>query len=547
MFNIKLIQTPGGVILKNSALNAATQMMTSPSAGDYSILTRTGAYNIDLKKYIEAKLAGFDINVEVITQSPFQITNVPPNQFYIVYSILPGPYNSSNMLTIYTNKMRRINQSARASAVSRQGRLALIFTNEGLDVEKVTMYYIGMILKLPTTYGDSGFMASTIPSNPRWASSSVQTLTKKLTLSTKPLPFSMKSQQLYDKAWIMKLKRLTSSYFTSDVSDDFDGLVYRGNLLNRQNIIGARKTGFDELYGDDMDGIALFLEAGKYSVSALSTPTYVNGTNMNMLFPKIYPYLSETTSYENGTNYPIGSKCSQVQDNSNSNPLCGPVTFTLDASDELEQYNFTLKKNGFVTFLVRNQKIVSQDNLPLAASYFGTYEIRLNGESIYSYNSNQFGPGTRNYIYSYPKPLSFVFWNKLGGYNSEDKFQKLEGKTLYDHIQLAKGSVPNDALMAHFSNEGYHFLYNIVNGEVDPFLPYVTEYNTVLPLTPLIAKTFKTVTNGALTELRMIIRETPLTTETKEGEYNLFVNDGAAVVKKEFFVYSVSTSASTPV
>lgn len=557
MLNIRLIQAPGGIILKNSALNAAAQMMTAPSAGDYSIFTRTGAYNKDLKKYIEAKLAGFNIDVQVITQSPFQITNVPLNQFYIVYSILPDPYDSSNRLTIYTNRIRAIQRSQYASALHTTGRLALIFTNEGVNVEATTMNFIGKILKLPTT--NVGFMSRTTLSNPRWASSSVQTLTNKLTFSTKPLPFSNKNQQLYDKAWVMKLKRPTKLNFTSDSSDDFDGVVYRENSLNKQNIIGARKTGFDELNGDDMDGIALFLEAGKYSVNARATPTYGNGTSMNMLLPIIYPYLSETISYKNGTNYPIGSKCSQVQDNSgltgflgdsgfvSSAPVCGPVTFMLDASDELEQYNFTLKKNGFVTFLVRNKKIVSQADSSLRASYFGTYEIRLNGESIYSYNSSKFGTGKKDYIYNYPKPLSFVFWNKLGIYDSEDEFQKFEGKTLYDHIQLAKGSVPNDALAEHFTSEGYHFLYNVINGEIDPFLPYVTEINTALPASPLTAKTFTTVTNGALTELRMIIRETPLTTETKEGEYNLFVNDGGIAVKKEFFVYSVSTSVPTPV
>ena len=532
MLNIKLFQSAEGITLQGSALNGAIGQI------------RTGdgrSPGIDIKKYIEAKFAGFNTNVQVVSSHQI-VGQVPANQYYIIYSALPDVNFPAANFTFFYNKLKAYNLGLATICLTSR-RIAFIFTNEPINVRNTTIKFIGTMLGLQGS--QFGFMGMVNPSNERWANSNVQTLRNKLTFSTKPLPFSESRQELYDGAWVMKLKRPTYSNFNA-VGGDFDGVAYSGNLLDRKNIIGPRRSQFENPAEEDMDGIALFLEAGRYTVSCVATePSY------NMLAPKIYPYLGETTSIYNGSNLSIGTKCSQLNDNSKLNgEVCGPVNILLDG--EIDNYSFTLKKNGFVTFGIKNRYIEPLTNdARLQSSYFGNYEFRITGTNIYNYNSSKFGSGKKDYIYSYPKPKCF------GYFAPEIEFQPNRGKTLYDFIEQAKIDHPND-LVEYLNGQGYDLVYNSINGKLEPFLFNITEETA--PLAgggPLIATTYPIVVNGSLLNLKMIVREQDYTLNymqfvVEEGggiggaTTNGFWERTAEAVKKEFFVYSVSTSASTP-
>ena len=349
MLNVTLFQSAEGITLRGSALNSFTQILTySATSTSGEIRTGDGRFpSTDIKKYIEAKFAGFNTNVQVASSHQI-IGLVPANQYYIIYSALPDAnFTASNFYKFYN--VLRAKNGGRGTICLRTPRIAFIFTNEsGINVRNSTMTFIGGMLGLQGS--QFGFMGMVNPSNERWANSNVQTLRNKLTFSTKPLPFSESRQELYDGAWVMKLKRPTYSNFNA-VGVDFDGVAYSGNYLVKKNIIGPRRSQFENPAEEDMDGIALFLEAGRYTVSCATTePSY------SMLAPQIYPYLGETTSIYNGADVPIASKCSQLNDNSKLNgEMCGPVNILLEGGHD--SYSFTLKKNGFVSFGIKNRKM----------------------------------------------------------------------------------------------------------------------------------------------------------------------------------------------
>ena len=552
MLNITLFQSPTGVTLKNSYFNTLTRILTNPALGaSGEIRTGDGGYAaVDLQEYIQAKFAGFDVNVQV--NSSYQIiSQVPAGQYYIIYSALPDAnYSAANFTTFY-NRIKALNKGFSSACLANR-RLAFIFTNEpaprAINIKNTTVRFIGEMLNLPKT--TVGFMGISNPSNERWENSSVATLTKKLTFSTKPLPFSESKQELYEGAWVMKLKRPTYSNFNEVENDDFDGVVYSGNLTgSKKNIIGIRKSQFENPEEEDMDGIALFLEAGQYTVSCAAT-----NASSNMLAPKIYPYLAETTSIYDGTDYSIASKCDQLNDTSKlNNEQCGPVNILLDG--ETDNYSFTLKKNGFVTFGIKNRYIQPQTNdSKLQSSYFGNYELRIYGTNIYDYNSSKFGSGKKDFFYSYPKPKCFQYAS------AEIELQPNRGKTLWDFIEQAKIDHPDD-LVEYLNSQGYNLIYNLVDEKLEPFLPYITEDIAPISSGPLIATTYPVVINGKLVNFKMIVREQDYTLDyiPQEGQHVLVANemqfveqDGTnngfwentgELVKKEFIVYSLSTDA----